>query len=97
MIISFADQATKDIFDGRRSKRAERTCPAKLWKIAARKLDMLNQAGDLIDLKAPPGNRLEMLKGDRSGQCSIRINEQYRICFIWTRKGPKNVEITDYH
>jgi toxin HigB-1 len=97
VIVSFADPATEDIFEGRRSKAARKACPELLWKVARRKLDMLNQAAILSDLRAPPGNRLEALKGDRAGQHSIRINEQYRICFTWTPEGPTAVEITDYH
>lgn len=66
-------------------------------KSAWRKLDMLHQAHELHDLRAPPGNRLEALGGDRKGQHSIRINDQWRICFVWTREGPADVEIVDYH
>ena len=65
--------------------------------MAQRKLDQLNQAEILKDLRAPPANRLEALKGDRKGQHSIRINDQYRVCFRWTDAGPKDVEIVDYH
>ncbi|GMQ82719.1 MAG: type II toxin-antitoxin system RelE/ParE family toxin [Rhodothermia bacterium] len=97
MIISFANQATENIFDGKRTKQASKACPATLWKIAIRKLDQLNQAETLGDLRSPPGNRLEKLKGDRSDQHSIRINDQYRVCFVWTNKGPTQVEVTDYH
>ena len=97
MIVSFSDQATEDIFDGKRSKRARKACPAPLWKVAIRKLDQLNQAEFLDDLGSPPGNRLERLKGNRVGQHSIRINDQFRVCFVWTGSGPDNVEITDYH
>ena len=66
-------------------------------KQAVRKLDMLHQARDLADLRAPPANRLEALSGDRRGQHSIRINDQWRMCFIWTKEGPEDVEIVDYH
>ena len=66
-------------------------------KSALRKLDMLHQALDLGDLRAPPANCLEALSGDRRGQHSIRINEQWRICFVWAKEGPENVEIVDYH
>ena len=62
-----------------------------------RKLAMLNRAGTLDDLRVPPGNHLEPLKGDRTGQFSIRINDQYRVCFVWTAEGPTDVEIVDYH
>ena len=68
-----------------------------MWSVAARKLDLLDSAEDLADLRVPPGNRLEPLKGNRRGQHSIRINDQYRICFEWTNEGPEHVEITDYH
>jgi proteic killer suppression protein len=97
MIQSFANQATEDVFDGKRSRIAGKACPTTIWKTAIRKLDQLNQAETLDDLRSPPGNRLEFLKGDRAGQQSIRINEQYRVCFVWTAKGPEQVEITDYH
>lgn len=73
----------------------------KAWrafaKAALRKLDMIDSAEDLRDLKSPPGNRLEPLKGDRKGQHSIRINDQFRICFRWTKSGAEDVEIVDYH
>jgi proteic killer suppression protein len=65
--------------------------------VAMRKLAMLNRAETLEDLRIPPGNRLEALKGNRSGRYSIRINDQFRVCFVWTAKGPKDVEIVDYH
>jgi proteic killer suppression protein len=68
-----------------------------LWKIAARKLDQLDSVASLEELRIPPGNRLETLKGNRKGQFSIRINEQYRICFGWTDSEPIEVEIVDYH
>jgi proteic killer suppression protein len=80
------------LFDGRRVKRF-----ASIQTVALRKLAMLNRAGTLDDLRVPPGNRLETLKGDRSGQHSIRVNDQFRICFVWTPAGPMNVEIVDYH
>lgn len=70
---------------------------AGVARIAARKLAQLNAASVLNDLKAPPGNRLELLKGNRAGQHSIRINDQWRLCFVWTDAGPADVEITDYH
>ncbi len=65
--------------------------------VAMRKLAMLNRAGRLDDLRVPPGNRLEALKGDRAGQYSIRVNDQFRVCFVWTTEGPKDIEIVDYH
>jgi toxin HigB-1 len=97
MILGFRDRGTEDIFNGVASRPARRACPQSLWRIAARKLDLLDSAGSLEDLKVPPGNRLEALSGDRKGQYSIRINEQYRICFRWTPSGPDDVEVTDYH
>ena len=97
MIQSFKTRGTEDIFNGINSREARRTCPSTLWQIAFRKLDQLDSADSLSDLKIPPGNHLENLRGEREGQHSIRINEQYRICFIWTGNGPDQVEITDYH
>lgn len=97
MIESFANSATEDIFNGVRSAVARRLLPADLWRVAFRKLDQIDSSVTLDDLKVPPGNRLEALKGDRSGQYSIRINDQYRICFVWTENGAVDVEIVDYH
>lgn len=97
MIVSFKDKATEDIFNGINSKVARKTCPQTLWRIATRKLDQLDSVTQVEELNVPPGNRLETLSGDREGTYSIRINEQYRICFIWEEAGPSNVEITDYH
>jgi proteic killer suppression protein len=97
MIPSFKDDGTKDIFNGLKTKAARAICPESLWKIAARKLDLLDSVETLSDLRVPPGNRLERLSGDRQGQHSIRINDQYRICFIWTINGPDKVAIVDYH
>lgn len=97
MIRTFANQGTADVFNGRKSKAARKLCPVELLKIAGRKLDQLNFVVRLDELRLPPGNRLEALKGNRSGQHSIRINEQYRICFVWTAEGPEEVEIVDYH
>jgi len=97
MIVSFRDRATEDIFNGFNSKIARKSCPRTLWRVAARKLDQLDSVLLLEELKIPPGNRLENLSGDRKGECSIRINEQYRICFMWGETGPYDVEITDYH
>jgi len=71
--------------------------PADLVKVARRKLRYLNAAGDLGDLRSPPGNRLEALAGDRKGQHSIRINDQFRVCFVWTVEGPAEVEVVDHH
>jgi len=76
---------------------ARRTCPKNIWRVAQRKLDQLNAVVSLSSLRLPPGNRLESLKQDRLGQHSIRINDQFRVCFVWTEEGPEQVEITDYH
>jgi proteic killer suppression protein len=97
VIESFKDQATEDLFNGVNSKHARKSCPQMLWPIATRKLDQLDSVRSLEELKIPPGNRLEALSGNREGQYSIRINEQYRICFIWGSQGPGSVEVTDYH
>jgi proteic killer suppression protein len=97
VIHSFRDQGTDDIYNGVRSKVARRTCPETIWKVASRKLDMIDRAHALTDLKVPPKNHLEALEDDRKGQHSIRINDQYRICFVWTGDGAEQVEITDYH
>lgn len=97
MIVSFRDAETEAIFDNESSKRARRRLPVDLWNIAQRKLDQMKRVDDLEQLRVPPGNRLEELEGDRSGEHSVRINAQYRICFVWTDQGPADVEITDYH
>lgn len=97
MIKSFKNTGTEDIFNGKNSKEARKVCPQSLWKIASRKLDQIDSANKIDDLKVPPGNMLEALKGDRQGEYSIRINNQYRICFIWSEHGPDQVEIIDYH
>ena len=97
MIVSFKNQATEDIFNGKSSKSARKLCPQSLWKVATRKLDQLDSVLNIEELKVPPGNRLESLSGDRKGEFSIRINNQYRICFKWSESGPFDVEITDYH
>ncbi len=93
MIESFASKETEKIFLGKLSTKL----PKDIQRIARRKLLYLDDAEDLQDLLAPPGNRLEKLKGDRAGQYSIRINDQWRICFDWTGDKAKNVEIVDYH
>jgi len=97
MIESFGNNAAEDIFNGINSADARRLLPRDLWRVAFRKLDQVDSAMQLDDLKAPPGTRLEALKGSRIGQHSIRINDQYRICFTWSLKGATNVEIVDYH
>jgi proteic killer suppression protein len=93
MIQGFANPETELIWSGRRSRKL----PADIQNVALRKLRLLNQARMLTDLRVPPGNRLEALKADRQGQYSIRINDQWRICFIWDEGGPRDVEIVDYH
>lgn len=97
MIASFKGKATEDIFDGLASRIARKACPQSIWTVARRKLDQLDSVSALDELKVPPGNRLESLTGNRSGEYSIRINQQYRICFKWSEPGPYDVEITDYH
>jgi toxin HigB-1 len=93
MIVSFRDTETARIWRGEQSRRL----PSDIQNVALRKLRLLNRSRDLNDLRVPPGNRLEALKAGRSGQHSIRINDQWRICFVWTAGGPKDVEIVDYH
>ncbi len=97
MIHSFRDVGTEDIFNRVDSKRARKTCPTLLWSVARRKLEWLDSAATLTDLRVPPANHLEALQRDRIGQHSIRINGQYRVCFVWTPSGPAHVEIVDYH
>ncbi|MGI9042880.1 MAG: type II toxin-antitoxin system RelE/ParE family toxin [Gemmatimonadaceae bacterium] len=92
MIVSFRDSDTEALAAGRRVGRFVR-----VENVARRKLRQLEIAGRLDDLRVPPGNRLEALKGDRKGQHSIRINDQFRVCFRWTKAGPADVEIVDYH
>lgn len=91
-IKSFKCADTENLFKRQRVKRF-----ANIESVARRKLEQLEWAGALDDLRVPPGNRLEALKHDRAGQHSIRINEQFRVCFIWTVEGPVDVEIVDYH
>jgi proteic killer suppression protein len=93
MIRDFADKRTRMVFAGESPKGF----PSGILKIARRKLKMVDAAVLLADLRAPPGNQLEALAGDRKGQHSIRINDQWRICFVWTREGPAGVEVVDYH
>jgi len=96
MIQSFREPATEDLFHGRRSKRVSKF-PADIIKTALRKLDMLNTAHQLKDLKMPPGNRLEALKGKLAGYQSIRVNDQWRVLFRWKEGGPTDVTLTDYN
>ena len=97
MIQSFKNKAAEDIFNGVSSKTARKICPKNLWKIAARTLDQIDSVLSLDELRIPPGNRLEALTRNRQGQNSVRINDQFRICFKWSETGPSEVEITDYH
>ena len=96
MIVGFGDKATQDLYDGTDSKEA-RSIPKAIWGVAARKLDMLDAAQDLLDLRSPPGNHLEKLKGNMAGLWSIRINEQYRVIFKWNHGNAGDVTIVDYH
>jgi toxin HigB-1 len=97
VIKSFKDRGTEDVFNDHRSRVARRLCPEQIWRIARRKLEQLDSVTELRQLAIPPANRLEPLKGDRKGQHSIRINEQYRVVFVWTALGAEDVEIVDYH
>lgn len=97
MIQSFKNQATEDLFNGKATKAALKLIPRNLWTIVSRKLDQIDSVVRLNELRVPPGNHLEALKKDRQGQHSIRINDQYRVCFKWTESGPKDVEVADYH
>jgi proteic killer suppression protein len=92
MIQSFKDADAKELYETGAHRRL-----AAIRAVALRKLDQIEASINLSDLRIPPGNRLEALKGDRTGQHSIRINERYRICFIWKTDGAHAVEITDYH
>ena len=96
MILGFVDKATRDIFEGSDSKDS-RSIPKQLWNVAHRKLDMLNAARDLMDLAAPPSNRLEKLKGNLAGYWSIRVNDQYRVVFKFANGNADQVRIVDYH
>ncbi len=93
VIVSFGDEEARGIFGG----IVSRVLPPDIQRTARRKLRYLHSAETLADLRSPPGNRLEALKGRRAGQHSIRINDQWRICFVWTEGGAEQVEIVDYH
>jgi toxin HigB-1 len=97
MIGSFKNTATEDIFNGVSTKAARKLCPESIWRVATRKLDQIDSVVSVEELSVPPGNRLEQLTGDRDGQYSIRINDQYRICFRWSDLGAEEVKIIDYH
>lgn len=96
MIKTFKNKLAENLFNGVTSKET-RKCPQDLKTAAIRKLTMLDAATQLQTLMVPPGNKLEARSGDRDGQHSIRINDQWRICFGWTPSGPENVEVIDYH
>jgi len=93
VIRSYKDKLSQSIADG----SVRKGFPADLVRRAQLVLAVLNAAADINDLRSPPGNRLEKLAGDREGQYSVRINKQWRICFVWTDSGPDDVEVTDYH
>jgi proteic killer suppression protein len=93
VIQSFADEQTRKVW----AREHVRHFGPDLQRMAQKKLRLLNAAETINDMRIPPGNRLEKLSGDRNGQYSIRINDQYRICFIWTAAGPSEVQIVDYH
>lgn len=97
VIKSFANRATEDLFNGEDSRRARAACPSSLWPVLRRKLDRLDAVQSLDELRMPPGNHLERLQGDRFGQHSIRVNQQYRVCFFWEDGHAYRVEVTDYH
>lgn len=97
MIRSFGNQGTEDLYHGNRTKKARSILPIHLYQSAIYKLDMLDGAEQLEDLRIPPGNKLEALTGDLKGMHSIRINNQWRIIFRWTVFGVEDVEIIDYH
>lgn len=96
MIISFGNQLAQDLFDDKKSKQT-RTFPAELYRVARRKLLYLHEADNLTDLRVPPGNRLETLRGDLRGFYSIRINDQWRVVFKWSEGRASEVKILDYH
>jgi proteic killer suppression protein len=93
LIVNFADRDTENLWETGKSRRF----PASIREVAGKKLAILDAAGSLSELLVPPGNRLEKLKGNRTGQHSIRINDQYRICFVWKGNDAHDVQIVDYH
>jgi proteic killer suppression protein len=96
VIVDFADATTEDIFHGNDTKAA-RAIPKAIWSVVRRKLDMLNGAANLLDLHVPPNNRLEALKGALKGKHSIRVNDQFRVVFVWNDGVASGVKVTDYH
>jgi len=96
VIVGFGDKSAEDIFVGRNSRDARRI-PQELWPIARRKLDMLNAAADIHDLRVPPANRLEKLRGNLAKFHSIRVNDQFRIIFVWANGNASEVRVLDYH
>ncbi len=97
VIRSFQNRGTEDIFNGVSTRTARKTCPKTIWAVAQRKLDQINRVRNVRELVVPPGNRLERLYGEKKGQYSIRINNQYRICFYWENSYAHEGEITDCH
>jgi len=93
MIVRFRDKVTEAVFNG----ECPKGFPADLVQVVRRKLRYLHAAANLADLRSPPGNRLEALAGDRKGQHAVRVNDQFRLCFVWTSEGPTDVEIVDDH
>ena len=97
MIRSFRNQGTEDVFNNVGSKAARRVCPPDVLEVARRKLQMIDLATTLTDLKSPPNNKLEKLEKNRAGRHAIRINGQYRVCFVWNDGAAEEVELVDYH
>ena len=97
MITGWGDNVSEKIWNGTRTKAALRTLPVNLWKVAQRKMDLLHAAAELKDLRVPPANHLEALKGDLKGFHSIRISDQYRIVFRWSPGAASDVQVIDYH
>jgi proteic killer suppression protein len=96
MIRSFGNQLAQDLFDDKKTKHT-RQFPSELYRVARRKILYLHDAEELMDLRVPPGNKLEALKGNLKGYNSIRINDQWRVIFVWTDGGPSDVQVLDYH
>lgn len=95
--VTFADSGTEDVYNGKSTKASRKVCPPNLINVARRNLFQIAAVEQIEHLRIPPGNRLEELQGNRAGQYSIRINDQYRICFRWNSGNPVDVEIVDYH